>query len=138
MARPRRSLHAIAEETSTPPAELGKGHAIAQVRKAEGKNLYTVVLPRSKEALLVELSARFRSTIWIKRGGYVVVDNSAFEDRENKLGGEIVNVVREEKQWRKQAYWPAEFAKKSTYLQDSDEESTMSMVPPSEDADSEP
>ena len=139
MARPRRSLQATAEEASTPPAELDKGQAIAQVRKAEGKNLYTVELPNGKEPLLVELSARFRSTIWIKRGGFVVVDTSAFEDRENKLGGEIVNVIRDEKHWRKQAYWPAAFARKSTYLEDSnDEESTMGKMPPSEDDDSEP
>jgi probable RNA-binding protein EIF1AD len=25
------------------------------------------------------------------------------------LGGEIVNIVREEKEWRKMAYWPREF-----------------------------
>lgn len=35
----------------------------------------------------------------------MLVDSTAFEDRENKLDGEIVNVVRDEKQWRKQAYW---------------------------------
>lgn len=67
--------------------------------------MYSVELPSKKELLLVELPPRFRSQIWIKRGGYVVIDPSAFEGRENKLGGEIVNVVRDEKQWRKQAYW---------------------------------
>lgn len=105
MPPPKRQLLATAAETSTPPPTLGEGHAIARVKKGEGKNLYTVELPLAKEPLLVELPARFRSTIWIKRGGYVVIDTSAFEDRENKLGGEIVNVVRDEKQWRKQAYW---------------------------------
>ena len=54
---------------------------------------------------MVELPARFRSTIWIKRRGYVLVDTAAFENRENKLGGEIVNVVREERKWRKMDYW---------------------------------
>ena len=93
-----------AEETSTPPTLLDQGHAIARVTKAEGNNLYSVELPTA-ESLLVELPSRFRSTIWIKRGGYVVVNLDAFGDRENKLGGEIVNVVRDEKQWRKQSYW---------------------------------
>ena len=136
MPAPRRNLQATAVETSTPPAEMEQDHAIAQVKKAEGKNLYTVNLPNGKEPLLVELSARFRSTIWIRRGGYVVVDTSAFSDRNNKLGGEIVNVVRDEKQWRKQGYWPAAFVKKSTYPEDSDEEeSTVGKMPPSEDED---
>ena len=107
MGRPKRNLLATAEETSTPPAELGDGQAIARVKKAEGNNLYSVELASGKESLLVELPSRFRSQIWIKNGGYVVVDSSAFEDRDNKLNGEIVNVVRDEKQWRKQAYWSA-------------------------------
>ena len=105
MGRPKRKLLATAAETSSPPPALDAGHAIALVKKAEGNNLYSVELPAAKEPLLVELPSRFRSQIWIKRGGYVVVNTSAFDSRENKLGGEIVNVVRDEKQWRKQAYW---------------------------------
>lgn len=105
MGRPKRNLLATAVETSTPPAILGEGQAIASVKKAEGNNLYSVELPSGKESLLVELPSRFRSQIWIKRGGYVVVDTSAFAERDNKLDGEIVNVVRDEKHWRKQAYW---------------------------------
>ena len=105
MGRPKRTLLATAEETSTPPAILGEDQAIAKVKKAEGNNLYSVELPSGQESLLVELPSRFRSQIWIKRGGYVVVDTSAFEERDNKLDGEIINVVRNEKHWRKQAYW---------------------------------
>jgi probable RNA-binding protein EIF1AD len=105
MVRPKRNLLATAAETSAPPTVLDEGHAIARVKKAEGNNLYSVELPSVKEPQLVELPSRFRSQIWIKRGGYVVVDTFAFEGRDNKLSGEIVNVVREERQWRKQAYW---------------------------------
>lgn len=105
MGRPKRNFLATAEETSTPPASLDANHAIARVKKAEGKNLYSVELSPGDRSLLVELPSRFRSQIWIKRGGYVVVDTSVFENRDNKLDGEIVNVVREEKQWRKQGYW---------------------------------
>lgn len=105
MGRPKRNLLATAAETSTPPPDLDEGHSIALVKKAEGNNLYSVELPSGKETLLVELPSRFRSQIWIKRGGYVMIDRLAFDNRENKLGGEIVNVVRDEKQWRKQAYW---------------------------------
>ncbi|CAF9913672.1 hypothetical protein IMSHALPRED_001410 [Imshaugia aleurites] len=138
MGKPKRNLLATAAETSSPPAILDEDHIIALVKKAEGNNLYSVELPSGTKPLLVELPSRFRSQIWIKRGGYVVVDRSAFDDRENKLGGEIVNVVRDEKQWRKQAYWPPEFVKKPTYLDDSeDDESTAGKMPPAQKSDSE-
>lgn len=105
MGKPKRNFLATAEQTSTPPACLEESHMIARVRKIEGNNLYSVEIPAGNEPLLVELPSRFRSQIWIKRGGFVVVDTSAFEGRSNKLNGEIVNVVRDEKQWRKQSYW---------------------------------
>ena len=104
MPRPKRQLLATAEVTSTPPAALEPNELLAQVVKGEGNNLFTVALP-SKSTLLVELHQRFRSTIWIRPGSYVVVNTTAFEDRDNKLGGEITNVVREDKRWRKMPYW---------------------------------
>lgn len=104
MGLPKRNILATAEETSSPPSSLEQGQAIACVLTAEGNNLYSVDLP-DHTRLLVELPARFRSKIWIKRGGYVVINTTAFGDRANKLDGEIVNVVRDEKLWRKQGYW---------------------------------
>ncbi|KAF1841260.1 nucleic acid-binding protein [Cucurbitaria berberidis CBS 394.84] len=130
MARPKRIVLATIEDTITPPDTLPPAHRIARITKAEGKNLYNAELPDGK-AVLAELEAKFRSTVWIKRGSYVVVDTSGLADRENKLDGEIVNVVRDEKAWRKMSYWPKEFAKKSTYVEDSDEEeSTVGKMPP--------
>lgn len=95
---------ATAEETMTPPDELQAGQQLARVIKATGNNIYSVETP-SKESLLVELPARFRSTIWMRRGSYVVIDTNALEGRDNKLNGEIVNIVRDEKAWRKAPYW---------------------------------
>lgn len=104
MGPPRRKVLATAEETLTPPDELAPGQTIARVIKATGNSIYSIELP-SKESVLVELPARFRSTIWMKRGSYVVVDTNALEERDNKLHGEIVNIVRDEKAWRKAPYW---------------------------------
>lgn len=104
MGRPKRNLHAVEVETLSPPDVLPDAHAIAKVSKAEGNNLYTVALPDGTP-VLAELNPRFRSTIWVKRGTFVVLDARAMAERENKLGGEIVNVVRDEKAWRKQSYW---------------------------------
>ena len=104
MGRPKRNLLATAEETLTPPDALSEGQSIARVTKAAGNNLYNADLP-SGRPILVELPSRFRSTIWIKRGSYVVVDTKALADRDNKLDGEIFNVVRDEREWKKQSYW---------------------------------
>ena len=104
MGPPRRKVLATAEETLTPPDGLPDTHHIARAIKATGNNIYLIELP-NKEQMLVELPARFRSTIWIKRGSYLVVDTKAQEERDNKIGGEIVNIVRDEKAWRKAPFW---------------------------------
>ena len=130
MAPPRRKILETAQETLTPPDQLPKGHQIARIIRPTGNNVYSVELPTSSSdeaarkttsadinndhrdsgesdchQVLVELPPRFRSTIWVKRGSYVLVDTNALQDRDNKLHGEIVNVVRDEKAWRKADYW---------------------------------
>ena len=104
MPRPKHQVHATTELTRNPPAELPESHVIARVAKNEGREVFRVTLPAGG-TVLVELPTRFRSVFLIHRGSYVLVDRAALADRENKLGGEIVNVVRDEKAWRKMAYW---------------------------------
>jgi probable RNA-binding protein EIF1AD len=104
MGRPKRNVFAAAEKTSTPPSSLTPTQAIARVIKAEGNCLYSCTLPDQK-TVLVELPSRFRNTIWIKRGGYVLIDTKEADVRQNKIDGEIINVVRGEHLWRKEAYW---------------------------------
>lgn len=107
MGRPKRNILAAAEESTTPPGELGENQSVARVGKPDGNNLYTCILPNTK-TVVVELAQRFRNTIWIKRGGFVLVDLTSSEERtkaNSKVQGEIVNVVRDEKAWRKMAYW---------------------------------
>jgi probable RNA-binding protein EIF1AD len=102
--RPKRTLQATVEETSTPPLTLTPTQHIARVLKAIGNNLYSLALA-DKTEILAELPSRFRNTIWIKRGGYVLVDTKDAGERENKIGGDIINVVRDEREWRKESYW---------------------------------
>lgn len=133
MPKPKRNIQAVAEDTLSPPDVLQPGQKIARVKNAAGNNLYHLELPAG-EVLLAELPSKFRSTIWIKRGSFVLVDTSSMADRDNKLGGEIVNLVGDEKAWRKASFWPKEFeAKKSTYTADSDEEDDGPQFPPSDD-----
>ncbi|KAK5077936.1 hypothetical protein LTS08_003223 [Lithohypha guttulata] len=133
MPPPRRKLQETVDETLTPPDALKEGQSIARVKNAAGHNLYNVELP-NEMVILAELEARFRSTIWLKRGGFVVIDTSSPAERANKIDAEIVNVVRDERAWRKEAYWPKEFAKKAAPAEDSDEEgSKVGKLPPSDD-----
>ncbi|KAK0701984.1 hypothetical protein B0T26DRAFT_615560, partial [Lasiosphaeria miniovina] len=135
MGKPKRSnVLAAAEESATPPDQLAESQSVARVVKAEGNNLYTCTLPNTKP-ILVELETRFRSTIWIKRGGYVLVDLASADERapNSRVVGEIINVVRDEKEWRKRPYWPKQFTK-NTY-DDEDEDSTVGKMPPSDSED---
>ncbi|KAF3767109.1 protein G6G8.9 [Cryphonectria parasitica EP155] len=107
MGRPKRNILAAAEESTTPPDEVSEAQSVARVGKPEGNNLYTCILPNTK-TVLVELAQRFRKTIWIKRGGFVLVDLTPSEERSkanSRVQGEIINVVRDEKEWRKMSYW---------------------------------
>jgi len=68
----------------------------------------------------------------------VLVDLDAMKERENKLDGEIVNVVRNEKEWRKMGYWPKEFVQRISYADEDDsdeEESNAGKMPPSDSED---
>ena len=133
MPRAKRDIKAVAEETVTPPEALTESQCIAQVKQAKGNNLYHLELPDGG-IVLAELSARFRSTMWMKRGSFVLVDTKALAERDNKLDGEIVNVVRDEKVWRKMSYWPAQFsAKRSTYGDDSEDDGPSMPLSDSDD-----
>ncbi|RSM05488.1 hypothetical protein CEP52_006239 [Fusarium oligoseptatum] len=131
MGRPKRNVLAAAEESMTPPDVLGSSQSIVRVVKPEGNNLYTCELPDSKP-LILELAQRFRNTIWIKRGGFVLAQRYEESKEDSRAMGEIVNVVRDEKLWRKQAYWPKEFAKNAYDLNDSEDESNVGKMPPSD------
>lgn len=159
MGRPKRSVQAAAEDTLNPPDELTPTQSIARVVKAEGNNLYTCELPNKKPVVL-ELEPKFRNTVWLKRGGYVLVDVGSAEERKSssRVVGEIINVVRDEKLWRKQAYWsvrpppvhsceedgladtgshrPNQFEKR-TYDESDEDESTVGKMPPSDSEEEE-
>ncbi|ORY62894.1 uncharacterized protein BCR38DRAFT_345447 [Pseudomassariella vexata] len=130
MGRPKRDIRAAAEESTTPPDELAANQSLARVIKAEGNSLYSCSLPDSR-TVLVELAARFRSTIWIRRAGYVLVDLTPIKEVKGKVEGEIVNVVREEREWRKKSYWPKEFTK-TTHYDEEDSDSNVGKMPPSD------
>jgi probable RNA-binding protein EIF1AD len=104
MGRPKRNVLAAAEQALSPPDNLEENQVLVRVIKPEGNNLYACELPNKKDFLL-ELAQRFRNTIWIRRGGFVVAELYPAGSEESRAAGEIVNIVRDEKLWRKQSYW---------------------------------
>lgn len=104
MGRPKRNILAAAEEAMTPPDQLGPNQSLVRVVKPEGNNLFMCEFA-SKKPIVLELAQRFRNTIWIKRGGFVLAERYEDSKSDGRALGEIVNVVRDEKLWRKQAYW---------------------------------
>lgn len=109
-----------------PPDELLPSEKIAKVESINGNNIYTVSFADSQDTnaapsatgkilSLVELPPKFRNSIWIRRGGFVLVNCAAFDGRDNKLAGEIVNVIHDEKSWMKMNYWPVLFRKQKDH-----------------------
>lgn len=116
-----------------PPIELGESQYIARVTKLHGNSLYTVGLP-SKIELLVELPMRFRNAVWVRRGGYVLIETKGLTER--KVNGDIMEVILDEKEWKKMSYWyilclsmlsyrPQEFKEKEQSANESIEESDV-------------
>jgi probable RNA-binding protein EIF1AD len=79
---------------------------IVRISKPHGNSLYTVELP-SKSELLVELPTKFRNAVWVRRGGFVMIETEGHS--EGKVNGEILDVIRDEKMWRKMDYWSVTF-----------------------------
>jgi probable RNA-binding protein EIF1AD len=144
MAKPKRITRAEAISADTPPAALPPAHVLARVLGGRGNNLFavqTAAFADSKPAeLLVELSSKFRRSVYLRRGGYVLVDQDALNtDRDNKLRGVIVGVVMDEKQWRKMSYWPESFVEEKwnhNGSDDEEEESNVGKLPPTDSEES--
>jgi probable RNA-binding protein EIF1AD len=90
------------QHTNEPPSELSDTQHLARIAKPRGNNLYTVELP-SKSEIVVELPVRFRNAVWVRRGGYVLIETEGYD--EGKIDGEIMEIVRDEKAWKKLSYW---------------------------------
>ena len=122
--------------SNDPPSQLLNSQYVARIAKPHGNSLYTVEVP-SKDEFLVELPVRFRNAIWVKRGGFVLVETEGF--KEGKVNGEIVEVIRDEKAWTKMTYWWVFFFSRLIFRPDEfkrkDESDEEELAPESPDTD---
>lgn len=80
-----------------------EGDSIAQVVGARGNNLHEV-LDESGEAYLVSMPSKFRKSVWIRKGQFVVVRPIEEGDKvraeiEHVLDAENVLYIREQNKW---------------------------------------
>lgn len=104
MAKKKNFTHNVRDDDVEAPAGLEPAQAIARVVKATSANTWECELP-SKETVLVQLQAKLHNNVWVRRGGFVLVEAYPEGEATGKVAGEIVNVVLDEKKWRKMAYW---------------------------------
>ena len=106
-----RAKELAAEQLVSAPESLLPTQRIARVVSNAGQHLYSVEVldgDSTPTTHLVELPTRFRSTIWIKRGGLVVIDLPDIKERKNKIEGDIAYVVLKptDKDWTQKPFWP--------------------------------
>ncbi len=109
---------AAMEETLT----LQQGQSIMQVVSLRGSNLIEVIDAKGEKALAI-FPAKFQKSMWIKRGNFVVVDDSGREEAiesGRKVACVVVQVLFHEqvRLLQKSPQWPEIF--KSTSLDNTD------------------
>lgn len=124
-----RKAQRVLDEVGTPPDDLGD-QIIGSIVKPRGNSLYEVSVPESHQSkapepvLLVSMPPKFRNTVFVKRGGFVVVE--LYDDIDSKVHGEISYIVTDKREWQRYPYWPAEYRKEDKIdlgLSDDEDES---------------
>ncbi|KAL2888811.1 translation initiation factor 1A/IF-1 [Ceratocystis lukuohia] len=135
MAKKKNFTHNVRDDDVEAPRTLEDGQTIARVLKATSANAWECELP-SKKNILVQLQSKLHNNVWVRRGGFVLIGLYPEAEVTSKIMGEIVNVVLDEKKWRKMPYWPKEFPLRTFVDDDSEEEeSNMGKLPPSDSED---
>jgi len=101
----------ILNDVPTPSSEL----QIVQVTDIRGTNILEVQYP-NQERILCLMPAKFRKTVWVKKGGYVMIE--PFKElikkdkyKDEKLLGRIMHILlpQQIKELKKAGIWPQEF-----------------------------
>lgn len=86
---------------------IGEQQRLVKVVASCGNYLYEVCTTGG-ETFLVSMPSKFRNTVWIRKGSFVVIESI---DEGQKVRGEIVTVLLKHhlKQLKKDGRWPKEF-----------------------------
>ncbi|KAL5538489.1 hypothetical protein UlMin_044403 [Ulmus minor] len=114
----RKNLKRAAEEESW---TLEDGHTVMQVLSLRGSNLIEVMDAQGEKSLAL-FPAKFQKSMWIKRGSFVVVDESG-KEKALESGSKVACIVskvlfyEQVRTLQKSSEWPEIF--KTTILDDS-------------------
>ncbi|PNW84714.1 hypothetical protein CHLRE_03g155800v5 [Chlamydomonas reinhardtii] len=128
MSRSRKHVTLGLDGDVQPP---GPGQAIVRALGSRGSNVIEVEFPDGRQTLVL-MPAKFNKKLWVKRGGFVMVEDSAQAEGDTKVTGTIVSVLYDDqiKQLQKmEGVWPKEFAKDG-------KASLEDMMPPSDSEES--
>ncbi|KAI9030181.1 hypothetical protein CLU79DRAFT_716178 [Phycomyces nitens] len=102
--------------------EEGSSQHYARSLGPRGNHQHEVEFADGTQKLVV-LPPRFRNTIWVKRGHFVIVDPMV-GTTSDKVGGEIVQVLfpKHIKMLKQAGKWPGTFDRKDEHAKEEDEE----------------
>lgn len=135
MRRGRKNLkRAVDEEIVT----LQQGQSIMQVVDLRGSNLIEAMDPKGQKLLTI-FPAKFQKSMWIKRGNFVVVDESGREEAVEsgrKVAGIVTQVLYHEqvRMLQRSSEWPDAF--KSMSQENSKKDLLQSCTSQQDDASS--
>ncbi|GIL77429.1 hypothetical protein Vretifemale_6881 [Volvox reticuliferus] len=124
MSRSRKHVTLGLDEDVQPP---GPGQSIVRALGSRGSNLIAVEFPDGRQTLVL-MPAKFNKKLWVKRGGYLLVEDSPAAGEDTKVTGTILSVLYDDhiKQLAKMpGVWPEEFVLKE------EKSSIEKLIPPS-------
>ncbi|KXZ47675.1 hypothetical protein GPECTOR_33g557 [Gonium pectorale] len=124
MSRSRKHITQGVDGDIEPP---GPGQAIVRALGSRGSNLIEVEFPDGRQTLVL-MPAKFNKKLWVKRGGFLLVENSEAAEGDTKVTGSILSILYDDqiKQLRKMpGVWPEAFESKEGKA------SLEDMMPPS-------
>jgi probable RNA-binding protein EIF1AD len=126
----------LLDSVGVPPDSIKPNEIIISVLKARGNSLYECTVPESQtskltakddlsedKTILLAMPPRFRNTIFVKRGGFVVAELYDETIRtQGKVKGDLSNIVTNKKDWQRYPYWPVEFKQEQSDIIISDDD----------------
>ncbi|KAH8353632.1 hypothetical protein KR084_012336 [Drosophila pseudotakahashii] len=106
-----RRKHLMKEMMEDDYALPTENQQIARVLSSRGNNLHEVETAKVEENFLVSMPNKFRKSMWVKRGDFLLIEPIEEGD---KVKAEICKILTPEhvKEYTKAGIWPERFTKK--------------------------
>ncbi|XP_016925061.2 probable RNA-binding protein EIF1AD [Drosophila suzukii] len=115
-----RRKHLMKEMMEDDYALPTENQQIARVLSSRGNNLHEVETAKVEENFLVSMPNKFRKSMWVKRGDFLLIEPIEEGD---KVKAEICKILTPEhvKEYTKAGVWPDKFTKKPAQKESSNQ-----------------